>query len=182
MPGTQFPNTRRRGFMIRARLSSPRRSPAQASPPAPRRHRPRPRLPPISADSCRQEFQAARQEAWPMLNSPNRPSGVKGDLVVDEFKVEEHVEPADRASHDRGRFTTKRAARSSPAARVSSTGCCSRARCRRSRWGNAVHPKMNSSNYKFTHANGSVTPKKVDKLEDGNAPAQGPAKAPAKKK
>ena len=25
---------------------------------------------------------------------------------------------------------------------------------------------MNSSNYKFTHANGAVTPKKVDKIDD----------------
>ena len=48
------------------------------------------------------------------------------------------------------------------------------------------NPKMNSSNYKFTHANGSVTPKKVDKVEEGNTPskaaAKPPAKAPAKKK
>ena len=44
--------------------------------------------------------------------------------------------------------------------------------------------KMNSSNYKFTHANGSITPKRVDKLDDPNAakPAAKPAaKAPAKK-
>ena len=46
------------------------------------------------------------------------------------------------------------------------------------------NPKMNSSNYKFTHANGVVTPKKVDKIEDPDAPAKGKtaAKAPAKKK
>ena len=45
------------------------------------------------------------------------------------------------------------------------------------------NPKMNSSNYKFTHANGSVTPKKVDKMDDPNAkaPAKAPAKAAAKK-
>jgi len=44
--------------------------------------------------------------------------------------------------------------------------------------------KMNSSNYKFTHANGSITTKRVDKLDDPNAakPAAKPAaKAPAKK-
>ena len=44
--------------------------------------------------------------------------------------------------------------------------------------------KMNSSNYKFTHANGSITPKRVDKLDDPNAPkpaAKPAAKAPAKK-
>ena len=41
--------------------------------------------------------------------------------------------------------------------------------------------KMNSSNYKFTHANGSITPKRVDKLDDPNA-AKPAAKAPAKKK
>jgi hypothetical protein len=28
------------------------------------------------------------------------------------------------------------------------------------------NPGMNSSNYKFTHANGSITPKKVDKIVD----------------
>jgi hypothetical protein len=38
--------------------------------------------------------------------------------------------------------------------------------------------KMNSSNYKFTHANGPVTPKRVDKLDNPDAPAK--AKAPAK--
>src|SRR5436853_7599334 len=45
-------------------------------------------------------------------------------------------------------------------------------------------PKMNSSNYKFSHANGSVTPKKVDKLENPDAPAKGKAapKAAARKK
>jgi hypothetical protein len=41
--------------------------------------------------------------------------------------------------------------------------------------------KMNSSNYKFTHANGSITPKRVDKLDDPNA-AKPAAKAPGKKK
>jgi hypothetical protein len=45
--------------------------------------------------------------------------------------------------------------------------------------------KKNSSNYKFTHANGTVTPKRVDKIDnpDAKAPAKGKtAKAPAKKK
>ena len=42
--------------------------------------------------------------------------------------------------------------------------------------------KMNANNYKFTHANGIVTPKKVDKIEDPDAPAKPAAKAPAKKK
>ena len=42
--------------------------------------------------------------------------------------------------------------------------------------------KMNSSNYKFTHANGSVTPKRVDKIDNPDAPAKAAAKAPAKKK
>jgi hypothetical protein len=28
------------------------------------------------------------------------------------------------------------------------------------------NPNMNSSNYKFTHANGAITPKKVDKVVD----------------
>lgn len=45
------------------------------------------------------------------------------------------------------------------------------------------NPKMNSSNYKFTHANGTVTPKRVDKIDNPDAPAKGakaPAKAPAK--
>jgi hypothetical protein len=45
--------------------------------------------------------------------------------------------------------------------------------------------KMNSSNYKFTHANGPVTPKKVDKIDDPDAkkePAKAKAKAPAAKK
>ena len=28
---------------------------------------------------------------------------------------------------------------------------------------------MNSSNYKFTHANGSVTPKRVDKIDNPDA-------------
>jgi hypothetical protein len=44
------------------------------------------------------------------------------------------------------------------------------------------NPKMNSSNYKFTHANGSVTPKKVDKIDNPDAkkePVKG--KATAKK-
>ena len=40
------------------------------------------------------------------------------------------------------------------------------------------NPKMTSSNYKFTHANGSVTPKRVDKLVDPNAEA---AKKPGAK-
>lgn len=49
-------------------------------------------------------------------------------------------------------------------------------------------PKMNSSNYKFTHANGTVNPKKVDKIDNPDAPAakapaaKTAAKAPAKKK
>jgi hypothetical protein len=43
------------------------------------------------------------------------------------------------------------------------------------------NPKMNSSNYKFSHANGTVTPKKVDKLEDPNAPDEKPAKTSRKK-
>ena len=38
--------------------------------------------------------------------------------------------------------------------------------------------KMNSSNYKFTHANGTVTPKRVDKIDNPDAPA---AKEPAAK-
>jgi hypothetical protein len=44
--------------------------------------------------------------------------------------------------------------------------------------------KMNSSNYKFTHANGPVTPKRVDKIDNPDAPAKAKtaAKAPAKKK
>jgi len=44
-------------------------------------------------------------------------------------------------------------------------------------------PKMNSSNYKFSHANGTVTPTKVDKIEDPDAPAAPAktAKATAKK-
>ena len=42
--------------------------------------------------------------------------------------------------------------------------------------------KMNSSNYKFTHANGSVNPKRVDKIDNPDAPvAKTAAKAPAKK-
>jgi hypothetical protein len=41
--------------------------------------------------------------------------------------------------------------------------------------------KMNSSNYKFSHANGTVTPKKVDKIEDPNAPQDKPAKTSRKK-
>jgi hypothetical protein len=44
------------------------------------------------------------------------------------------------------------------------------------------NPKMNSSNYKFTHANGSVTPKRVDKIEDPDAPAKKPAVKTAAKK
>jgi hypothetical protein len=39
--------------------------------------------------------------------------------------------------------------------------------------------RMNSSNYKFTHANGSVTPKRVDKIDNPDAAA---AKAAAAKK
>ena len=35
--------------------------------------------------------------------------------------------------------------------------------------------KMNSSNYKFTHANGAIKPKRVDKIEDPNKPAAKPA-------
>jgi hypothetical protein len=41
------------------------------------------------------------------------------------------------------------------------------------------NPKFNANNYKFTHANGAVTPKKVDKLENPDAP---PAKKTAAKK
>jgi hypothetical protein len=41
------------------------------------------------------------------------------------------------------------------------------------------NPKFNANNYKFTHANGTVMPKKVDKIENPDAPAKG-AKAPAK--
>jgi hypothetical protein len=44
------------------------------------------------------------------------------------------------------------------------------------------NPKMNSSNYKFTHANGSVTPKRVDKIEDPDAAAKKPAVRTAAKK
>jgi hypothetical protein len=43
--------------------------------------------------------------------------------------------------------------------------------------------KMNSSNYKFTHANGTVTPKKVDKIVDPAAAEKAAAaKAAAAKK
>jgi hypothetical protein len=44
------------------------------------------------------------------------------------------------------------------------------------------NPKMNSSNYKFTHANGTVNPKKVDKIDNPDAPepAKAAGKAPAK--
>ena len=42
------------------------------------------------------------------------------------------------------------------------------------------NPKMNSSNYKFTHANGSVTPKRVDKIDNPDAKAAA-AKKPAAK-
>ena len=38
------------------------------------------------------------------------------------------------------------------------------------------NPKMNSSNYKFTHANGTINPTRVDKIDNPDAPA-----APAKK-
>lgn len=49
--------------------------------------------------------------------------------------------------------------------------------------------KMNSSNYKFTHANGTVNPKRVDTIDNPDAPepaakkpaAKTAAKAPAKK-
>ncbi len=44
------------------------------------------------------------------------------------------------------------------------------------------NPKMNSSNYKFTHANGSVNPKRVDKIDDPDAPAKKPAAKTAAKK
>ena len=43
------------------------------------------------------------------------------------------------------------------------------------------NPKMNSSNYKFTHANGSINPKRVDKLENADAKAAAAKKAVAKK-
>jgi hypothetical protein len=36
--------------------------------------------------------------------------------------------------------------------------------------------KMNSSNYKFSHANGTVTPKRVDKIKNPDAPADAAAK------
>jgi hypothetical protein len=44
------------------------------------------------------------------------------------------------------------------------------------------NPAMNSSNYKFTHANGVVTPKRVDKIEDPDAKAatKKPAPKPTK--
>jgi len=43
--------------------------------------------------------------------------------------------------------------------------------------------RMNSSNYKFTHANGSVTPKRVDKIDNPDAAAakKAAAKTTAKK-
>ena len=40
--------------------------------------------------------------------------------------------------------------------------------------------KMNSSNYKFTHANGTINPKRVDKIDNPDAPAKAAAKAPVK--
>jgi hypothetical protein len=40
------------------------------------------------------------------------------------------------------------------------------------------NPAMNSSNYKFTHANGTVTPKRVDKIEDPDAKAATKKPAP----
>jgi hypothetical protein len=40
--------------------------------------------------------------------------------------------------------------------------------------------KMNSSNYKFTHANGNVNPKKVDKIVDPAAAAKAAAAKTAK--
>jgi hypothetical protein len=40
--------------------------------------------------------------------------------------------------------------------------------------------KFNANNYKFTHANGTVTPKKVDKIDDPDAPAKAESKTPAK--
>lgn len=38
------------------------------------------------------------------------------------------------------------------------------------------NPKMKSNNYNFSHANGTVKPQKVAKIEDPNAPAAAPAK------
>jgi hypothetical protein len=43
------------------------------------------------------------------------------------------------------------------------------------------NPAMNSSNYKFTHANGSVTPKRVDKIDNPDAKAAATKAAAAKK-
>ena len=40
------------------------------------------------------------------------------------------------------------------------------------------NPAMNSSNYKFTHANGSVTPKRVDKIDNPDAKAAAAKKPP----
>lgn len=40
---------------------------------------------------------------------------------------------------------------------------------------------MNANNYNFSHANGTVKPQRVDKIDDPNAPPP-PAKGPAKKR
>ena len=109
----------------------------------------------------------------------------QGDLVVDEFKVK------NMSSQPIARLTIESIYYEKGGAVIAGgkgfvNGLLQPGEVQTVKVETQYNPKMNSSNYKFTHANGSVTPKKVDKLEEGSAPgktaakAQAPAKAPAK--
>ena len=104
----------------------------------------------------------------------------QGDLVVDEFKVK------NMSSQPIARLTIESIYYEKGGAVIAGgrgfvNGLLQPGEVQTVKVETPYNAKMNSSNYKFTHANGSITPKRVDKLDDPNA-AKPAAKAPAKKK
>jgi hypothetical protein len=103
----------------------------------------------------------------------------QGDLVVDEFKVK------NMSSQPIARLTIESIYYEKGGAVIAGgkgfvNGLLQPGEVQTVKVETQYNPKMNSSNYKFTHANGSVMPKKVDKLDEGNTPGKAAAKAPAK--
>ena len=102
----------------------------------------------------------------------------QGDLVVDEFKVK------NMSSQPIARLTIESIYYEKGGAVIAGgkgfvNGLLQPGEVQTVKVETQYNPKMNSSNYKFTHANGPVTPKKVDKLENPDAP---PAKKTVAKK
>ena len=101
----------------------------------------------------------------------------QGDLVIDEFKVK------NMSSQPIARLTIESIYYEKGGAVIAGgkgfvNGLLQPGEVQTVRVETPFNPKMNSSNYKFTHANGSVTPKRVDKIDNPDAPAKRAKAAP----